>query len=117
MGQNDSAPIYEYRAYEIAPGKSAALNRRFEQVTLRLFQRHGFRLVGMWQPVVSSSNQLFYLLEWDDMNARERGFAALRADQEWQTAFEESERDGPLVVNVRNEFWRNAPYAPRPRTA
>ncbi len=104
--------LYEMRTYEAAPGKMAALNRRFAEVTQPLFEKHGFRVVGYWTELVGDSNHLNYMLGWEDMNEREQCFAAFGADPERRTGFEESERDGPLVANIHNALWRPTPYSP-----
>jgi hypothetical protein len=36
--------IYEWRIYEIVPGKRKALNERFAKNTIRLFEKHGMKV-------------------------------------------------------------------------
>jgi hypothetical protein len=38
--------IYEYTVYEAAPGRMADLHTRFRDHTIRLFERHGMKVVG-----------------------------------------------------------------------
>jgi hypothetical protein len=38
--------IYELRIYHCLPGRLPALIKRFETVTMRLFEKHGFRQGG-----------------------------------------------------------------------
>ena len=40
--------IHELRTYEAAPGKLPALNARFRDHTLGLFERHGMEVIGFW---------------------------------------------------------------------
>jgi hypothetical protein len=72
--------IYEYRCYEITPGKAADLHDRFAQHTIGLMRRHGFRIQGIWEPVFGQANQLNYLLKWADPAEREDRFQAFESD-------------------------------------
>jgi hypothetical protein len=40
--------IYEYRAYYIVPGRMPDIQRRFGDITMKLFGKHGIRVVGFW---------------------------------------------------------------------
>ena len=40
--------VYELRTYTTNPGKLDALNARFRDHTIRLFQKHGIESVGYW---------------------------------------------------------------------
>jgi hypothetical protein len=107
-----SAMLYEMRVYEAVPGKMGALNRRFANHTHQLFVKHGFHVVGYWNEAIGDSDKLTYMLGWTDLNERFEKFAAFGADPDWQKAREESERDGPLVANIRNSIWRPTAYSP-----
>lgn len=95
--------IHELRVYRCAPGRLPDLNRRFESVTLKIWQRHGIRPVGFWTTLIGESNQdLHYLLEWQDLAERERVWNAFAADPEWLEARAETEKNGPIVANITN---------------
>ena len=104
--------LYEWRIYEVVPGRMPALNDRFQRHTLRLFEKHGIRVVGFWEAVVGTSNTLYYMLAWDDMAHRERAWGAFQADPEWIKARGETERDGPIVARVTNMLLRPSAYSP-----
>jgi len=108
-----SEVLYEYRVYEAAPGKMAALQKRFETTTLPIFARHGITLLGFWIPISGDNSELHYIVEWPDYDTMSRTWAAFRADEEWIAARHESDKDGALVVRVRNQLWRMAPFAPK----
>lgn len=108
-----SERVYEYRVYEATPGKMPALQKRFETTTLPIFARFGITLLGFWIPIVGANNELHYIVEWPDYDTMTRTWAAFRADPEWIAARRESDKDGELVVRVRNQLWRMAPFAPR----
>ncbi|MEO8142835.1 MAG: NIPSNAP family protein [Betaproteobacteria bacterium] len=97
--------IHELRVYRCMPGKLPDLNKRFESVTLKLWEKHGFRPVGFWTTVIGESNQdLTYLLEWKDLGERERVWAAFMGDQEWLKARAESEKNGAIVANIASKI-------------
>ncbi len=97
--------IHELRVYRCMPGRLPDLLRRFEAVTLKLWDKHGIRQVGFWTNVVGESNQvLTYLLEWKDFAERDRIWGAFMGDPDWIRARTESERNGPIVANITNSI-------------
>lgn len=61
--------IYEWRIYEIVPGKRKALNERFAKDTIRLFEKHDMKVVGFWENLVGgSTNMLYYMLGFRDLD-------------------------------------------------
>ena len=54
--------IYEMRIYRCVPGRLPDLLKRFETITLGLWQRHGIQQAGFWTTLVGESNHdLTYL--------------------------------------------------------
>jgi NIPSNAP len=97
--------IYELRVYHCVPGRLPALLKRFETMTLGLWEKHGIRQAGFWTVLVGDSNQdLYYLVQWDSMAERERKWNAFQADPEWHAKRAETERDGPIVASISNSF-------------
>lgn len=97
--------IYEQRIYTCLPGRLPALLKRFEGVTLKLWQKHGFRPAGFFTTLVGEdANDLTYLLAWDSMAERERLWTGFATDPEWLKARAESEKDGFIVARIRNQF-------------
>lgn len=95
--------IHELRIYHCIPGRLPDLNKRFETITLALWQKHGIRQAGFWTVLVGPNNQtLYYLLEWESLAERERKWAAFMADPDWLAKRAETERNGPLVERVEN---------------
>src|SRR5262245_21777172 len=93
---------YELRTYVAAPGKMGALNKRFNDHTMALFAKHGLEVVGFWTNTVGGwSDELIYMLRFENMAARESAWAAFGADPDWHEARAASEVDGPLVSRFR----------------
>lgn len=107
--------IYELRTYAAMPGRMADLNRRFREHTVKLFEKHGFRCVGFWTyKHGGSSDQLVYLLAWEDQSTRDAVWAQFQADPEWQQIRSASEGDGPLVAHIRSDMLVPTDYSPAP---
>lgn len=99
--------IYELRVYHCVPGRLPALLKRFNDITLAIWARHGIRQAGFWTVEIGQSNHDFhYLLAWESMAERERVWAGFMADPEWQAKRAETEKDGPIVGSVTNAFLR-----------
>jgi hypothetical protein len=97
--------IYELRVYRCVPGRLPALLKRFDTITLKLWEKHGIKQAGFWTVLVGESNQdLFYLLEWDSLADRETKWNKFASDPEWLAKRAETEKDGAIVANVANQF-------------
>lgn len=97
--------IYEMRVYHAMPGRMPALLARFENHTLRIWQRFGFRQAGFWTTLVGqSSSDLTYMLAWESAEECQRQWAAFMADPEWKRVRAESEKDGPLLSGITNQL-------------
>ena len=103
--------VYELRIYHIHPGRMDAIHRRFADVTLRLFEKHGMRVCDFWEDA-EEHPRLYYVLEHSDVEAGRRNFDAFAADPEWIDAKRRSEVDGPIVEKVERFYMRRTPYAP-----
>ncbi len=104
--------IYEYRAYQIVPGRMPDIQRRFAEVTMALFKKHGIGVVGFWETVIGESNELIYICVYDSLAHRERAWNSFAADPEWQAAKKRTEANGPLVERVVNKIWKPTSFSP-----
>ena len=104
--------IHEMRVYRCVPGKLPALMARFQNHTLKLWEKHGIRQAGFWTKLVGESNQdLTYLVAWESMAEREAKWTAFQADPAWQAVRAETEKDGALVANVTNQFLASTAFS------
>ncbi|QQS13004.1 MAG: NIPSNAP family protein [Rhodospirillales bacterium] len=110
--------IYELRIYRCLPGRLPALLKRFDTITLKLWEKHGIKQAGFWTTAIGESNQeLYYLLAWDSLADREKKWAGSATDPEWLAKRAETEADGqslasvpkprapPLLVGQVGAFW------------
>src|SRR5690242_20454336 len=64
---------FELRNYTAFPGKLEALNKRFREHTLKLFEKHGIRSVAYWTAIDDKhQGRLYYIVAYPDKENRER---------------------------------------------
>ncbi len=97
--------IYESRVYRCVPGRLPALLKRFETITLKLWEKHGIRPAGFFTTLIGESNQeLTYFLAWESLAEREKKWTAFQADPEWIVARAQTEADGQIVGNIVSQL-------------
>ena len=101
--------IYELRIYHMHPGRQQAICDRFEHHTLSLFKRHGIKVLNFWVDG-EGAERLYYVCEFENVEAKEAAWAAFRDDPEWISTKEESEQSGPIVQSVDSFVMRRAPF-------
>ncbi|OLT08985.1 NIPSNAP family containing protein [Pseudonocardia sp. CNS-139] len=94
--------IYELREYTTVPGRLPALVKRFNDHTLRIFERLGMDVVFMSLTDLgaNTTNELVYVMRFDSYEDMAAKWAAFRADPEWNDVRGASEVDGPIVAAV-----------------
>ena len=97
--------IHEMRVYHCVPGRLPALLKRFETITLKIWDKHGIRQAGFFTTVVGETNQqLIYFLAWESLAEREKKWGAFMVDPDWIAARAETEKDGQIVAKVVNQL-------------
>ncbi|RLT35722.1 MAG: NIPSNAP family protein [Chloroflexi bacterium] len=105
--------IYELRIYTANTGKMPALQARFREHTAALFEKHGIKNVGYWTNAIGGrSDELWYMLAYEDLATRQAAWAAFGADPDWQKARADSEKDGPLVHHIENRIMNPTDFSP-----
>ena len=104
--------IYEMRVYRCLPGRLPALQNRFANITLKLWEKHGIKQAGFFTTVVGESNQdLTYFLAWEALADREKKWAAFQSDPEWIAKRAETEKDGQIVLTIVNQLLQPTAYS------
>jgi hypothetical protein len=104
---------YELRTYIAEDGKLDALNARFRNHTVKLFEKHGMTVVGFWMPTSgeAAANTLIYLLSFPSEQARGEAWRAFGSDPEWQKVRDESEKDGKLLKKIESVMLKPTDYS------
>jgi len=105
------ADVYELRTYTTYEGRLDDLLARFENHTMRLFERHGIHNVAYWVPQ-DQADTLIYIVSHPDREAAAASWDAFRSDQEWLEAREASRRNGALVQEVVSVYMDATPWSP-----
>ena len=97
--------IYELRIYRCVPMRLPALINRFQNTTLKLWEKHGIRQAGFWTTLIGESNHdLTYMLAWESLAEREQKWNTFMSDPEWIAKRAESEKDGPIVQTLSSQI-------------
>ncbi len=107
--------IYELRIYTAHPGKMGALMKRFRDVTMEIFERHGIHNVGYWTNSVGGrSDELWYIVSFESHGQREEAWRSFASDPEWVAARAASEEAGPIVHHIENRILQPTEWSPLP---
>lgn len=112
--QAPQARVFEIRTYTTPEGKLPALQARFRDHTIKLFDRHDMKSVGYWTPEDAplSKNTLIYILAHPSRDAAQKNWDAFRKDPDWVKAKADSEAQGPLTTKVESVFLDATDYSP-----
>ena len=91
--------------------KLPALQARFRDHTLALFEKHGMKNIMYWTPT-DKPNTLIYVIAHKDKAAADASWDAFRNDPEWKKVAEETQRNGKLVDKVESVYMHLTDYSP-----
>jgi len=104
--------VFELRTYYTHPGKLEALQARFRDHTVKLFEKHGMTNVAYWVPQANEEQILVYLMAYPSREKRDEMWKAFQADSEWKAAYAASTEEGKLVKRVDSVFLKATDYSP-----
>ena len=112
-GAEGSGRVYELRTYTTFDGKLDALQKRFRDHTIEIFNRHGMTSIGYWVPQdpPRSQNTLIYILAHPSREAAKQHWEEFRNDPEWKKVSAESEANGKIVSHVDSIFMDATDYS------
>ncbi|MCB1096354.1 MAG: NIPSNAP family protein [Verrucomicrobiae bacterium] len=104
------ADVFELRTYTTNEGKLDALNARFRDHTLKLFEKHGIESVGYWVPTdeEKSKNTLIYIIKHKSRDAAKESWKAFVSDPEWKKVAEDSQKDGQILAKAPESVYMDA---------
>lgn len=105
--------VYELRTYTTHPGRLPALNKRFREHTMKLFEKHGMKNETYYVPTDPklAENTLIYIISHDSEEAAKKSWDAFRKDPDWISARDASEADGKIVLKAESVFMRKTDYS------
>lgn len=107
--QGIKSSYFEMRTYTTHEGKRPDLIKRFQDHTLRLFEKNGIENVAYFLPADESDQTLTFILGYPSEDSRDNLWNKFANDPEWKEAHKASEANGPLVRKVDQVFLVWAP--------
>ncbi len=111
--------VFELRTYTTTPGNLDALNSRFRDHTVKLFEKHGMKNIAYWtltKDQEGADNTLLYILSHKSQEAAKASFDSFRTDADWTAARKASEEKagGSLTApnGVQSLFMVPTDYSP-----
>jgi hypothetical protein len=109
--------VFELRTYHAAPGKLKALEARFRDHTIKLFEKHGITNIAYWTELnpKQEDEKLIYIIAFPSKEAADKSWKEFRDDPEWKKVREESEKDGSLLRKenpVESVYLKPTDYSP-----
>lgn len=104
--------VYELRVETARAGKLAALSTRTRDKAMKLYQRHGIQVVGVFTPADGAENKLYGLFRYPTKDAREASWKVCLADPEYKSMIDESNREGKLVAKSESTVLVPTGYSP-----
>ena len=111
--------VFEMRTYTASPGNLKALESRFRDHTIKLFEKHGMTNVAYWTLMddqKDADNNLTYIISHKSQDAAKDNFAAFGKDPDWVAARKASEEKagGSLTapMGVKSVFMKATDYSP-----
>ncbi len=114
-GEEQNMPrMYELRTYTTLEGRLPALEKRFRDHTLDLFEKHGMKNGMYWKPTDPKlqQNTLIYIVSHDSPEAAKKSWASFQADPEWKKVREASEADGKIIAKVESVYMQPVDWSP-----
>ena len=116
---NGAPRLFEMRTYTTPDGKIDALDARFRDHTIKLFEKHGMTNLGYYHPVDAdkgAGKTLVYFLAHTNREAATKSWAAFIADPDWVAAKEASKKaaGGSLTITdgVKSVFLTPTDFSP-----
>lgn len=111
--QAQSSRVFELRVYHTLPGRLPALESRFRDHTIQIFNKHQMTSVGYWIPQDSpqKENTLIYILAHESRESAKKNWAEFGADPEWQKVAKASEADGKIVEKIESTYMTPADFS------
>lgn len=106
--------VFELRTYTAHPGRFEAMQARFKNHVIPMFEKHGLQLIGFWTAADAplAENTLVYVLAHPDRNAAKENWAAFQADPAKARIWAETESDGPINLKVDSIYMEPVEFSP-----
>ena len=111
--------IYEARVATVIPGREDIFITRTSTEYFPMVKKHGGKPVGIFQTVFGNSEEVFYVLAWNDLTQRDKVLQTMRKDADyiemsdrWTAAPSISNLSSRIVKQPTEPFMSSAAGAP-----
>jgi hypothetical protein len=106
--------VFEMRTYTASAGKLDAVEKRFRDDTIRIFNRHGMQSIGYWTPAdpPGAGTTLVYIIAHASREQAVKNWAEFNADPEWVKVRAASNVDGNIVARADSLFLNPVDFSP-----
>ena len=106
--------VFEIRTYTCNEGRLPALEARFRDHTVAIFNRHGMTSIGYWIPqdAPRSQDTLIYILAHPSRDEAKQHWNEFQNDPEWKKVQADSEASGKIVNHVDSVFADPTDFSP-----
>jgi hypothetical protein len=101
---------FEVRKYYANDDKLQDLLNRFQNHTMKLFEKAGMENIAYFLPVDNTDNSMTYILGYPDEASRDKMWQSFMNEPDWKKAKADSEVNGELVKSVDQTFMVLAPH-------
>src|ERR1051325_14141 len=119
LGVEKGPRVFELRDYTTPDGQVDALDARFQNHTVKLFEKHGMVNMAYWHPTdkeKGAGSRLIYILAHASVDAGKASFDSFRKDPDWIAAKDASEKKagGSLTVKdgVKSTYMKAVDFSP-----
>ncbi|MBI3879486.1 MAG: NIPSNAP family protein [Verrucomicrobia bacterium] len=119
LGAGKAPRVFELRDYTTPDGKVAAIDARFRDHTIKLFEKHGIVNLGYWHPTDAAQgagSRLIYIVAHPSKEGGLANFKEFGADPDWQAARKASEEKagGSLTIKggVKSTYMKAVDFSP-----
>jgi len=113
---NDNGPrVFELRTYYTHKGKLEYLHKRFQDHTMKIFENHGMTNIvyfNLDRDQKGAENTLVYIISHSSREAADNNWKAFLDDPEWNSAYQNSIKDGKLVDSLTSVFMTPTDFSP-----
>ncbi len=119
LGAGKAGRVFELRDYTTPEGQVDAIDARFRDHTVKLFEKHGMVNVAYWHPTdkeKGAGSRLIYILAHPSKEAGLAAFKEFQKDPDWVKAKDASEKQagGSLTVKdgVKSTYMKAVDFSP-----
>lgn len=113
VADHHESMVFELRTYTTNDGMLPALEARFRDHTMRIFEKHGMTNIGYWTPI-DKPNTLVYIIAHASREAADVSWQAFVSDPEWQKVATESQKNGPILIKggIQQQYLNPTDFSP-----